>query len=172
MKKLLSLLFCFVLMGTVIAQDKYAIPEISVDKKLSRTYFQTWAMLAVSVDFAKSQGVMPYEYGKSIGEKFAPSWDKEAGFEGFVEGMIYNWECFKVDADGPMLVKEKDDGTIQIIYPIQIWKKYFPEAISYATFKEVMTCMQGMLEEIADYLSSEVKLKLTDESIIYEISKK
>lgn len=172
MKKLLSLLFCIVLMGTVIGQEKYTVPEISVETKLNRTYYQTWAMLAVGVDFAKSQGVTPYEYGKYIGKVFAPSWNKEAGFEGFVKGMIYNWESFKVDEDGPLVVKEKEDGSVLLILPIQAWKKYFPEGNPYATFEEVLTCMRAMVEEIADYLSSEVKPELTEESIIYELSKK
>ena len=63
MKKSLSLLFCLVLMGTVIGQEKYSVPEIPVKKKLNRTYSQTWGILAVGVDFAKSQGVTPYDYG-------------------------------------------------------------------------------------------------------------
>ena len=172
MKKLLSLLFCLVLLGTVFGQEKYSVPEIPVKDKLNRTYFQSWAILAVGVDFAKSQGVTPYEYGKYLGRLFAPSWNKESGFDGFVRGTIYNWESFKVDEDGPMVIKEKDDGSILLIIPIQAWKKYFPKENPYATFEEVMACMRAAIEEIAEYLNSEVKLELTEESIIYELSKK
>ena len=172
MKKSLSLLFCLVLMGTVIGQEKYSVPEVPVKKKLTRTYIQTWAIIAVGVDFAKSQGVTPYDYGKYLGKVFAPSWNKEAGFEGFVKGIIYNWECFKIDEDGPMVIKEKDDGSVLLIIPIQTWKKYFPEENPYATFEDVIACMQAMIEEIADHMSSEAKVELTEESIIYEFSKK
>jgi hypothetical protein len=172
MKKLLSLLFCLVLMGTVIGQEKYLVPEIPVEKKLNMTYSQTWAIIAVGVDFAKSQGVTPYDYGKYIGKVFAPSWNKEAGFEGLVKGGIYSWEGFKTDEDGPMVVKEKDDGSVLLIIPIQAWKKYFSEENPIATFEEVIDCLRAVIEEIADYMSSEVKLEITEESIICELSKK
>ena len=71
-----------------------------------------------------------------------------------------------------MVVKEKDDGSVLLIIPIQAWKKYFSEENPIATFEEVIDCLWAVIEEIADHMNSEVKLEITEESIIYELSKK
>ena len=51
-------------------------------------------------------------------------------------------------------------------------EKIFSEENPIATFEEVIDCLRAVIEEIADHMNSEVKLEITEESIIYELSKK
>jgi len=95
MKKIFGFLFCLLISTSLLAQDKYTVPDISVEDKFNRTLGQFWGIFATSVDFAKSQGITPHDYGKYLGKVFAPTWNKEAGFEGMVWGTVYNWETFK-----------------------------------------------------------------------------
>lgn len=172
MKKLLSISICLVLIGSAFGQEKFTIPELTFEQKHNRTMFQFWAVYAAGINFAKSQDISPYEYGKYIGSLFAPSWNKENGFDGLVNGTIYNWENFKTDADGQMVIKEKDDGSVIINFPAAAWKKYLPEGNPYASFLETQDCMQGIFEPIADHMGCTVIIKVAEESIIYTISKK
>jgi len=172
MKKLLSLLISIVFVVCAFGQEKYAVPDVSLENKLDRTYYQLWAMFAAGIDFAEAQDMSPYEYGKYMGKVFAPSWNKDAGFEGFVKGMIYNWECFKTDQDGPLVVRVIDEGTVAIQFPTISWSKYFPEGNPYGTFEEASECLRGLTEVIADYMDCKVKDEITAESIVYVISKK
>jgi len=172
MKKLLSFAICLIFICHAFGQEKYAIPERTPEQKHQRTLGQFWAVYAAGINFVKSQGISPYEYGKYIGNLFASSWNKENGFEGFVNGTIFNWENFRTDADEPLAIKEKDDGSVMIKLSVDTWKKYFPEGNPYASFKDAMDCMQGTFEPIADYMGCSVNQEVTEESIIYSIKKK
>lgn len=172
MKRILGIVVFLVFSVCILGQEKYAVPEVPLEKKLEQTYFQYWAIFAGGIDFAEAQGISAYEYGKYVGKLFGPSWDKEIGFEGFVDGMIYVWECFKTDQDGPMVVREIDEGTVAVQFPTIAWKKYFPEGNPYGTFEEVMECLRGLLEGVVDYMDCKVKHEITAESIVYVISKK
>ena len=173
MKKLIIIAAAFILFaGVAFGQEKFTVPDISPAQKHNRTNSQFWIMHAAGINFAKAQDISPYDYGKHIGNLFAPSWNKEAGFEGFVNGVIYNWETFKSDEDGPILLKVKEDGSVSILVPIEAYRKYFPGENAYATFEETMECWQGIVEQIADYIGSVATMKITEESVVTVISKK
>ena len=172
MKKILSIAICLVFIGSAFGQEKFIVPELTSDQKHERTLFQFWSVYEAGINFAKSQDVTPYEYGKYIGNLFAPSWNKENGFDGFVNGTIYNWENFKTDADGQMVINEKDDGSVIIKFPAAAWKKYFPEENSYASFQDALDCLKGIMEPIADYMGCTIIQEVTEESIIYTINRK
>jgi hypothetical protein len=172
MKRIFVFLLGLMFSAALLGQEKYAVPDISVENKFNRTLGQFWGLFAASVDFAKSQGVTPHEYGKHLGKVFATTWNKDAGFEGMVRGTIYNWETFKTDEDGPVKVKEMDNGSVIITVPRRAWDKYFSENFPPIAFEEMLECMQGIMDEIANYLGGEVKQKITDEDVIFELKEK
>jgi hypothetical protein len=172
MKKLLSFAICLIIIVNAFGQAKFSIPERTHEQKHQSTMSQFWGFYAAGINFVKSQGTSPYEYGKYIGNLFAPSWNKENGFEGLVNGTIFIWENFRTDADGPIAIKEKDDGSVIIKLPVDTWKKYLPEGNPYASFKDAMECMQGIMEPIADHMGSSFNQEVTEDSIIYTFKKK
>lgn len=172
MKKLLSIAICLVFVISVFGQEKFAVPERTAEQKHKRTMYQSWSIYAAGINYAKSQDVPAYEYGKYIGNLFAQSWNKENGFDGYVKGMIYNLENFRIDSDGQIIVEEKDDGSVIIKWPAISFKKYFPEGNPYASFQEAMDCMRGINEPIADYLGCTIIFEIFEDSIIYTIKKK
>jgi hypothetical protein len=171
MRRIFVILFCFSLTSSLLAQEKYTVPDIRLEEKFDRILGQFWGIFATSVDFAKSQGITPYDYGKYLGKVFAPTWNKDAGFEGLVRGTLYNWENFKRDEDGKIQLQEMDDGSVVISVPRMAWDRYFSENFPPVSFKETMECMQGVSEEIATHLSAEIKQKITDEEIIFVLKK-
>jgi len=172
MKKLLSIAICMVCIGSTFGQEKFTVPERTSEQKHKRTMYQSWSIYAAGINFAKSQDISPYEYGKFVGNLFAQSWNKENGFDGFVKGMIFNWENFRTESDGQLVVKEKDDGSVIIIYPAIMLQRYFPEGNPYASFHEALDCMKGMLEPIADHMGCTIIQEANEESIINTLTKK
>lgn len=172
MKKLLSIAICFIIICSAFGQEKFTVPERTTEQKHQRTLSQTWVMFAAGINFAKSQGTSPYEYGKYIGNLFAPSWNKENGFDGLVRGTIFNTENFRTDADIPIVIKEKDDGSVIIKISAETYGKYFPEGNPYASFKDAMDCMQGAYEPIADHMGCSIIQEVTEDSITATLSKK
>jgi len=172
MRKLLVITALLLLAGIAFGQEKFTVPDITPTQKHNQTNYQFWIMHAVGINFAKAQDISPYEYGKYIGSLFAPSWNKEAGFDGFVSGLIYNWETFKSDEDGPMVIVENDDGSVTVKYPINSWKKYLPDGNLYASFQESMESLRGIGETIAEYLGCTIAQEIDQESIYFTINKK
>ena len=172
MKKILSIAICLTLIGGAFGQGKYTVPDITPEQKHNFTIYHFLITLGAGVSFAKTQGVTPYEYGKHIGNSFAQSWNKEIGFEGFVNHMIYNWEALKSDEDGQITIKESDDGSVTIAYPIKAWKKYLPDGNPFASFQESMESLRGVGETIADYLGCTFAKEIGQESIYFTINKK
>lgn len=172
MKKLVSISIGLVFILNAFGQDKFNVPERTPEQKHQRTLSQFWTFYAAGINFAKSQNISPYEYGTYVGKLFALSWNKENGFEGFVNGMIFNWENFRTDADGEIIIKEKDDGTVIVKYPLAAWKKFLPEGNPYASFQESLECLKGVIEPIAEYMGCSCTQEVVEELIIYTITKK
>ena len=144
MKKVIIAAAFILLAGVVFGQGKFTVPELSFEQKHNRTNSQFPVLIAAGINFAKTQDVTPYEYGKKIGKLFAPTWDKEAGFDGYVNGVIYISESSRTTDDGPIEIKENDDGSVTIIRDQGPMSKY---GDTYATFEERCECMTGIAEQ-------------------------
>jgi hypothetical protein len=169
MKKVIIAAAFILLAGVVFGQGKFTVPELSFEQKHDRTNSQIPVFLAAGINFAKTQDVTPYEYGKKIGKLFAPTWDKEAGFDGYVNGMIYIIESSRTTDDGPIEIKENDDGSVTIIRNQGRMSKY---GDTYATFEERCECMTGIAEQIADYMGCTITREDTKQSSKITIKKK
>lgn len=172
MKKLLSISICLLFIGSVFAQEKFVVPERTPEQKHRRATLMFWSWYGAGINFAKSQGVSAYDYGKYVGTLYAIGWNKENGLDGFVNGMIFNWKNMKFDADGEIVVKENDDGSVVVTYPAIIIKSYFPEENPYASYKESIDCFRGTMEEIGDYLGCTFSQEVTDDFIVNTFRKK
>lgn len=172
MKKLLGICICLLFVGSLFAQEKFVVPERTPQQKYVRTTYMMWSWYAAGINFAKSQGVSAYDFGKYVGSEFAQTWDIEKGFDGFVSGMIYNWENMRFDSAPDIIIKENDDGSVVITSPAVIIKSYFPEGNPFASYKEAMDCMRGMMEEIGDYLGCAFSQEVTEDFIVNTFRKK
>jgi hypothetical protein len=172
MKKYLTLIICILLVNNLLGQEKYPIPVRTADQKHARTLSQFWVVGAGGINFAKTHGVTPYEYGKYLGNLFAPSWGAGNDFNAFVKGTIYNLENFRHISDAPLVVKENQDGSVSIALNEKIMHKYFPEGNPYTSFDEVFEFMKGVNEPIADHMGAIVKAEVKDSLVIYTLKKK
>ena len=171
MKKLFCFLTGLLFWGSLFAQEKFPVPERTCEQKHNMVMYQSWSMIHASINFAKSQGVSPYEYGKFVGGLFAPSWNPEGGFDAVVATMLNVWESFKTDADGDIVMNEMEDGSVSMDYPRKALEKYISGENSYTSMDEIVEYFQGVLKPIADYMGCTVNLKLTETSMVFTVKK-
>jgi hypothetical protein len=171
MKKYLTLVIFLLLAGSLLAQEKYPVPVLTGDQKHGNMVFQYWVMNAAGISFAKAHGVTPYEYGKYIGNLFAPTWGQGNNFEGYVKGAIYNMS-FLCPSDAGLVVKENEDGSVSIRTDDSIWHKFFPEGQGFASYDEFIEYMRGINEPIADHMGATITIKRQDTQLVFTLKKK
>mgnify|MGYP001560046469 CR=1 FL=1 len=113
----------------------------------------------------------PYEYGKYIGNLFAPTWGQGNNFEGYVKGAIYNMS-FLCPSDAGLVVKENEDGSVSIRTDDSIWHKFFPEGQGFASYDEFLDYMRGINEPIADHMGATITIKRQDTQLVFTLKKK
>lgn len=172
MKRYLTIVICLVLTASLHAQEKYPVPVRTGDQKHGRTLFQFYSCIAAGISFAKTHGVTPYEYGKYIGNLFAPSWGPGNDYEAFVKGSVFNIENFRHISDAALIVEENSDGSVSIISNDKMWHKYFPEGKGYASYDEFKECMKGIWEPLANHMGALLSQETKDSLLIYTFRKK
>jgi len=172
MKKLLMLIICSLLVGSVLSQEKYSIPERTGDQKHGRTLYQLWSLNAASINFAKSKGVTPYEFGKYLGSLFAPGWGPGNDFDGFVKGVIYNTENCRHVKDAPLSVKVNEDGSVKLFCSDKMFHKYFPDDNPFVSYKDFLEFYNGIFEPIANHMGASVNMEIKDTLMIFTLKKK
>ncbi|MFQ6127239.1 MAG: hypothetical protein ACE5R6_21920, partial [Candidatus Heimdallarchaeota archaeon] len=80
------LLFVFIFSVSIYAQEKkeqaeqkIELPKLYLEQKLDRTVMNLAAFITGSIAYAKSMEKTPEDYGKFIGETFAPGWEGVKG---------------------------------------------------------------------------------------------
>jgi len=172
MKKLLFLFICILFAYPIMAQEKYPVPVLTSDQKHGGAVGQAWAFAAAGMNFAKTKGVSPYEYGKYIGKLFAPSWGAGDDFDRFVNGAIYNFESFRHVSDTPLKVRDNPDGSVTVFTSEQMWHKYFPDGNQFASFNDFLEFIKGLNEPIADYMGASVTIENRDGQTIMTFRRK
>ena len=172
MKKYLTFIVCLVMAVNLIAQEKYPVPVRTSDQKLARMAYQYWTLTAAGINFAKTHGVTPYDYGKFMGNLFAPTWGAGNNFEGFIKGMIGNFESMRLISDPAIVVKEDNDGSVRISTNDKIYHRYFPDGKGYATYDEFREYFRGLSEPLADHMGAKVLIEVQDTMMVFTIKKK
>jgi hypothetical protein len=172
MKRTLSLFVCLLLGYSLLAQGKYPIPPLGSEEKHVRAVSQAWVIAAAGINYAKTKGTTPYEYGKYLGNLFAPSWGQGNDFDTFVRGSIFNFESFRDDTDSPLQIKENSDGSVTIVTADMMWHKYFPDGSPFVSYSEFLELIKGLNEPIADHMGGTVTMESRDGHLMFTYRKK
>jgi len=172
MRKLLLLLICILFAYPILAQEKYPVPVLNSDQKHGLVVGQAWVFAAAGMNFAKTKGVSPYEYGKYLGTLFAPSWGGGNDFDRFVKGVIYNYESFRQASDAPLQVKENQDGSVTVLTSEQMWHKYFPVESPFASYNDFLEFVKGLNEPIANHMGAITTMEGKDNQLIFTFRRK
>ena len=124
MRRFICIALSVLFMGSLFAQERFLVPELTYKQKHSRTLSETYGFVTTGINFAKSQGVSPYDYGIYVGTIYASFWNPEIGFEGFVKNAIRAWESLRTDQDDKIIVTEKADNSVMMEFPKNAMTKF------------------------------------------------
>ncbi|HDZ25968.1 hypothetical protein LCGC14_0447590 [marine sediment metagenome] len=167
-----TILFAFLLSGTVFAQEKkqkVEAPQLTVEQKWKRAMSNLNAIFIASIAYAKSQGKSPSHYGKYMGELFATSWEGVKGVTDFIEAMHWNWQMWE---DFQIEVLEESENFYKAKIK-GIGEKYITEGSEAGvTLNEYYDCWEQLMMPITNYLGLEYKQKIEGDWIVFTVKEK
>lgn len=170
MKRLICIALSVLFMGSLFAQEKFPVPDVTLEKKNSIILANMYGMITSGISFAKSQGVSPHDYGMYVGNIFVHSWNPDIGFDGFVKGVIRSWESFKTDQDGTIRITENPDHSVTMEFPKIAMTKYLGKDSHHATIDEAVECFTGMLKPFGTTFNCAVTIDVTDTYLVFNFS--
>lgn len=168
MKKLLFIPFLLFAAVSVTAQETFKVPEISDAAKCAHMVGQANALIVNSINYAKSQGKTVEDIALFTGEQFKTSWNKEAGYNGFVNGMLFISTCFFPKAEIGILDQTEKSITYKVVCDLE-FLRMFP--LLNISFDEYLVFWKGVITIVGEYLGAEYMQEFKD-SIIYVTIKK
>ncbi len=164
MKKCLCFLICFAFVCSLYGQKIFKIPEQVPEQIDKRAIHAQWNIISSAINFAKSQGFTPDEYGSYTGNLLAAAWNIENGFTGFGQEVIYNWDTWRTNDDSPIFIIQETDKSLVLKIPVNGLKEYFSEKGDLGvSFDEMIEFMRGMEKQIAAYSGCTFELEVEDE---------
>ena len=170
MKKSFLFVTAIFLTTGLFAQEKFIVPEVTIEKKHQTMLVQWDALLTVSINYAKKQGLTATEYGTLIGEQFKYSWNKDAGFDGCVKGGLYNMSCFLAEPDIELTTNTAEKVEFKSRLIGALVKRNEP--VYGVTYKEYMDFFKAVMNTIGDYLGAKSEISYDDEWIYVTVLKK
>ena len=163
----ISILFAgFLLLALVPAQAQLGVPEVTKESNQEVLYMHVIAYSSVGIDFAKTQGVSPKEYGEFIGKKFIPFWDPSGGFPLFAGQTMYI--LANMHPDNEMQIIEQDDGMIK--FKMKNVNAMFMEGAAFGiTYSEFLECSEGILSTLAEFMKVDFTHRMIDDTW-YEVT--
>lgn len=163
--KNISLLIGFLLITNLaVGQEKFLVPEVTQAQKLEILYNHAISYFVTGISFAKTQGITPSEYGKYIGKEFIPYWDKNLGFDAYVNKMIYLFNGFHSNNEMQIINMGNDYVKIRL-KNVDLPFKQGP--MLGVTYDEFLECSYGILSQISEYMNVKFSHNISDQ-IWYE----
>jgi hypothetical protein len=157
MKKLAVFALCLFFVSSINAQQMFAVPEVTPDQEKEILYNHVVAYFAAGLTFAKTQDVGAEEYGKYIGEQFKVFWNPEAGFEFFVNQIM-----FILKGNNPyseMKILEQNDKMIR--FQLSNLDLLFKQGPMYGiTYDEFLSSSEALLVTLAGYMNVSFEQKV------------
>jgi hypothetical protein len=170
MKKLILITVTILFVTSIIAQDKFVVPEISDAQKHSRMVGQTNAFILNFINYAKSQGDSVEDLAKFTGDQFKTSWNKENGWEEFAKGCLNNWTIMTPDNKLVILKQSETMLKFQSKTPFVWLKNNGPQY--NVSHDEYMTFLKINHKIIGEYLGADISFTDASDGLILTIKKK
>jgi hypothetical protein len=170
MKKIIAFLCVSLFAAGTFAQDKFTVPTPTDFQKYQTAAWQWNGAYITLISYAKSLGKSVEDTGSSIGEIIKVTWNKENGFDGFANGMLYVYVTFA--PNGTVEITEQKENKIQFIV-----KNFYPPLkqsleVFKVTYEEYLKFFDFTISKLAEYMGSTYTQKDTDGNLIVTIEKK
>jgi hypothetical protein len=151
----------------------FAVPKRTMELKHQRTFFQLTAVLTSGINYAKAKGQTPEEYGSYLGKLYTVGWNAEAGFEGYVNGMLGNFEEFRRPGDSVMEIIRQSENSIQFKWSTAAWEQFFGGTeIFDVSLDDLLTCFDHIAREIAAHMGCTHRQEYEDGWLMVTVDRK
>ena len=164
MKKILFTGLALLIAIGITAQEPFKVHKPFIEQKLGNMIGQWDYMAIVGISYAKAEGKTAREFGHFVGEQFKTSWKKEKGFNGFVNGLLWNLSCFSMEPEMQIISQSADKVELKCRKMAAYLEKNQP--VFNVTYQEYMDFMDALMAPIAEYLGCTHELR-TDEQWLY-----
>ena len=151
MKCILLTLLSIGLGASLLAQGKYPTPTLTTDGKFDRSVNQYWYLTAAAINRAKSSGITPFEYGKSIGKLFATTWPS-TDFDKFISGMLWNLEMVRGLKERQAAAIENPDGSVTLTMDDKVIHDLFSRKPFNVSYEDCLDYWNGLSKAMASDL--------------------
>ena len=169
-----AILVIFILSGSILAQEieqKTEFPYLTLRQKWQRATNDLNLFIIAGISYVKSQGKPVADFGKYLGELFAPNWEevKGKGVWGFVEGIYRNWQVLRgFNMRLLSITKTSIEAKIQDIgeASLETWTE------SGVTKEDYFRFYGQLMVTITDYLGLEYKQEVEEDWIYFTVTEK
>ena len=169
-----AILVIFILSGSILAQEieqKTQFPYLTLKQKWQRAKNNLDLFMIAGISYVKSQGKPVADFGKYLGELFAPNWEeaKGKGVWGFVEGIYRNWQVLRgFNLRLQYVSKTSIEAKIQGIgeASLKTWTE------SGVTKEDYFRFYGQLMVTITDYLGLEYKQEVEEDWIYFTVTEK
>jgi hypothetical protein len=121
----------------------------------------------VGINVAKSAGMTVEEYGKKCGAVFAPAWNKDMGFDQFVNTVLGHWSRL---SDSVQIVEQSVDKVV--FTSSEVYPALEKQGVMLGTsFEELVQFWDIVYGGIADYLNLNCKTTKVQKGIEVSITR-
>jgi len=164
-----TILIIFILASSGLTQEKIEIPERTLEWKLNRASWHMDLYICTAIAYAKSLGKTAEDYGKFVGEKFAPGWEgaKGQGVAPVIRTFSGHWQIYK---NGKFEIVSESETSV-IARMNRPYSVYFKDGDLYGvTMNEYEAFLEQVGLAIANYLGLTYEQKVEEDNLIVTIS--
>lgn len=137
------------------------IDELSNNEIQEVLYVHAMAYYVNGINFARSHGISPEEYGTFLGNQFLPYWDKDIEFISFTNKMIHILKGVHYHNE-IQIVSNGDQKVYILIDNVDaLFKNGDFYDVSYAEF---LLCSYGLFNKITDHVGVDFSQKITEDN--------
>jgi len=170
MKKTIFLLGVSFLSLAGSSQTRFTVPVLSDIQKYQAASLQLNGAYLVQISFAKAQKVKIEQAALYFGDQLASTWNKPAGFDGLVQGILYM--MVTLVPYGSVDITDQDRNSVTFLVT-----GLFPElreggSVYGVTYPEYLKFWDIALSRLAGFFGAGYSQKDTDEGLKVTIRRK
>lgn len=152
------------------SSGKVEFAELNPEQKVDVAVRNLSATMLLGIEYAKMHGQTPFEYGKFLGSRFAPTWEehKGKGVTYFVEDLHKVFQTSKA-FDMEVMKQAEDLVTFRMKRVFYPYMESYPDA--ELTREEYDRFLNGLMQEITGYLGFETNNQKDGDWLVYTISR-
>lgn len=150
-------------------QAKFEVSTLTDAQKYQRLLNQAESNNVLMISYAKSQGKTAEDVGAYVAEQVKANWNKEMGFEGYVNTMLYLWASF--NPDGTIMIQEQSDGKIVFKAPSVNKQLKMAGPIMNVNYDEYLNFLRIRYGKVAEYLGASISLNDSADGLTVTIAK-